>query len=190
MNRFEFIACGNLLYGNSWKKELTRNLQLSERSRTVDKIALNERSVTEGISDDVLLLMKQKAKQLTQAIEFLENPEPPKILVRQADYSLVTFDERGVSVDHAFEETYISPIGVVIYHADIAESRFDYAVQSLIIAAAGQEALKKGNNSELLKVIETYFDLSFHNINLKEFKVGKGDAFNSPHETIRCHTKG
>lgn len=101
----------------------------------------------------------------------LKNPE--KFLIRQDEFSVITFDEEGVRQWDGFQEFPISSIGVVLYNADLGVPESEITFLSHIIAAAGAEALKAGSNHELLKLIPEYFDLQFFNtFDLQEFRVG------------------
>ena len=170
MNRFEFMACGYMLYGNKWKAELARLLGWSSSSNNVAKIARDERGIKDDIANDIILNLERKAQQLIDAAQKLKNPE--KFLIRQGEFSAITFDEEGVRQWDGFQEFPISSIGVVLYNADLGVHESKIAFLSLIVAAAGTEALKTGSNHELLKLIPEYFDLQFFNsFNIEDFKV-------------------
>lgn len=163
MNRYEFCAVGYCLFGQSWKKDLTRLLHLSESSRTVDKIANGDKgSISVGMKDDLIIAMKHKTEMLNQAIRLLESPEPEKIVIAQTEMSIVSFDVNGVQVLNVFEEHgAYSKIGILLNNAIINMRPFDYEFQSLIIAQVAEEALKKNDRSILIQAIQDYFDLSW-----------------------------
>lgn len=170
MNRFEFMACGYMLYGNEWKTDFARSLGWSVVSKNVGKITRGERGIKDDIANDIIVNLERKAQQLIDAAQKLRNPE--KFLIRQGEFSAITFDEEGVRQWDGFQEFPISSIGVVLYNADLGVHESEIAFPSYIIAAAATEALKTGSNHELLKLIPEYFDLQFfNNFDLQEFRI-------------------
>lgn len=162
MNKSEFNTIGALLFGKSWKKDMTRTLNMSENSNTVAKIATGKVRVTTGVKQDILIALKNKARLCIQAIEIVSNPT--KILVTQAEMSIVCFDLNGVQVLNVFDEhSAYSEIGILINNADIGLNPQEYEMQSLLIAEYAALAIKENNQQILIDAINQYFDLSLFN---------------------------
>lgn len=166
MNRFEFIATGHMLFGNSWKTDLAESLDFSSRSGSVAKIATGKRTLSNDVQADLIKILERKTRNLAAAIEYLREPE--KLIVNTSEFSILTFDEYGVRQQDAFQGNEVSDYTVVLNHAELLKSEREIEFISLIISAAAQEAYKVGNNSELLKIIPEYFDLSFLNVDLQD----------------------
>lgn len=162
MNNSEFRVIGEFLYGNSWKKELTKGLKFSEASRTVDKIAADDRNVSENTQLRLIELLKFKGEMINTILTQIENPE--KILVKQTDMALLRFDVDGVTCVNVFEEhSALTNMGIMIKNADLSEIPYQYEYQSLLIADAAQQAVKHDDRQILVDAINKYFDLSFFN---------------------------
>lgn len=163
MNRYEFRAVGYVLYGKSWQAELTRTLKLSQKSQTVQKISSGEKpNISQGMCDDLVLAMKHKVEMINQAIQFIESPEPEKILIAQTEMSIVSFDLNGVKVLNVFEEHgAYSHIGILINNATINLRPYEYEFQSMIIMQAAEDALKHNDQNILIQAIQQYFDVSW-----------------------------
>lgn len=187
MNRFEFIATGHMLFGNTWKTDLADALHFSAKSGNVAKIATGKRNVTADVKSDLVAILQRKAKNMANAVEYLRNPE--KLIVNTSEFCILTFDEYGVRQWDAFQGCETSDFTVVLNHAELFKSdreiefisKSDREIEfiSLIVSAAAQEAYKTGNNAELIKIIPEYFDLQFLNIDLNdnyiEYEKNEGD---------------
>lgn len=166
MNRFEFIATGHMLFGNSWKTDLADALHFSAKSGNVAKIATGKRNVTPDVKSDLVALLERKAKNMANAVEYLRKPE--KLIVNTSEFSILTFDEYGVRQWDAFQGCETSDFTVVLSQAELFKSVRELEFISMIVSAAAQEAYKTGNNAELIKIIPEYFDLQFLNIDLND----------------------
>lgn len=167
MNHIEFNTVGQLMFGRSWKKDMTRLLNMSENSNTVAKIATGEVHVSSGVEQDILRALENKAHYFVQAVQQLKNPK--KILVAQTELSILSFDLDGVKVLNVFDEhSAYSEIGILINNADLGLSPMDYEFQSVLIAQYAEKALKENNRQILVDAINQYFDLQFFNSSVLE----------------------
>lgn len=171
MNRFEFSACGYMMFGSEWKTDLTKTLKFSEKSNTVGKIFRNERGVSDSLALELIEAMEKKAQDLIDAASFLKNPT--QHLIKKSKFDVITFDEFGVRQWDGFQEFPISELGVVLHNAELGVPESDLKFQSLVVGAAASSALKAGNNQELLKLLPVYFDFSqFPDFNINSFGIG------------------
>ncbi len=169
MNRFELAASGYMMFGNSWKKELSETLNMSTTSNMLAKIVKGEKTLSSNTEQKLKDAIENKAKQLNALSNFLNNPK--KISLKKSKNFTLTFDETGINQWGVFDEFPISEIGVIIYNAEIDLDSIDYEFQSLIIAAAGAEAFKTGNNFELINVVKEYFDINDIECDLDTFLI-------------------
>lgn len=158
MNSSEFRVFGQILFGQTWKKELTRALCLSPKSRSVDKMASNQLAISSKTSENFLNLLKAQLDLIDSIIKQIEVPEKVKVL--KSDLSVIIFDINGVKIYSLFEEHGpISDVGIMLTHADIANNSTNDMFQSLLIADAAYQLLIENDQKILIDAINTYFDL-------------------------------
>lgn len=159
MNRFEFQSVGRLLYGENWKTELAKLLDLSPKSNIVNKMANGERAITKQTEYKLINALRVKATLINESANFLSIPS--KIKIEYAQGWSVVFSQSGVSVVENNQLKYINIYeGSVIYNnATIPEwSEKQTILQNYSICAAVIDAGKKGNKDELIQLIEQWFD--------------------------------
>lgn len=171
MDKNEFNALGQLLYGKSWKKELTRSLGLSEKSRTIDKISLNQRNLSKNIQLSLMILVKSKIQLLTDASRLLEptltDDLLQKLSIVYCKGSILLFDENGITEisqktmqnltsNNKNDETYICINNIKID----APKKHEYhnLFQSMIISSIFNDISITSKRAAVAKALLKYFD--------------------------------
>ncbi len=159
-----------MLYGKTWQTELARTLHFSEESGNVRKLAKGTRNISNGVKEDTIKAMKKKVQDLADAVAFLENPE--KLIVNTSEFNILSFDQFGVRQWDKFQGPEFSDYTILI-DGELLKSQYEIEFISTVIAAAGEQAYKDGNNLALIEIIPQYFDLQFLSVDLKQQYIQK-----------------
>lgn len=172
MNRFEFMAIGKMLFGNSWKDELARQLNFSVKSKSVDKICRGERGITENIEAEILDTMRYKADMLLRCISQIENPSSLKII--HNDGINLYIDENGFWHSSTIHEDLIESGSLVLRNTQVEvelmsnvmglstefkKLKINHELQLKAIAECFIKCKKIGDYNQLVDLVQTYFEL-------------------------------
>jgi hypothetical protein len=171
MDNIEFQVLGESLYGSQWKKELTRKLGLSERSRSVDKMANGKMPISQKTESKLKQLIELKVDALKAINHIVATASHTKIKVvpctEPDNGGYLVFDLVGYLYQVAeYPCHHLSEIGVLIKNVQL-ESDFHNHLGTIerdfylnIFKKAAAVALDHQDQSILINKIHQYFDLT------------------------------
>lgn len=174
INRQEFCAISQTLFGTKWKTAMTIALGLSPNSRSVARIISFEMNVSDAISSKTVQVLQNKLQQLEltsmddtkskqlaedihSMLDYLENPSV--ITLDYASGKSVRFDLDGVAT---IEQGNVSPPRGVSYTIPNAELKMDVCnipLQNFAIKIASQEAALLGDPKSFKQFVKGYFKM-------------------------------
>lgn len=173
MDKNEFNALGQLIFGTYWKKELTRSLGLSDKSRTVDKISLNQRVLSKNIQNDLMNLLANKIQLLSDARAFFGQTKEGgyeqiyKLMVIPCDKCSLMFSDNGIS-EITDENKHILPLipkddQSIIYIENVKIEALDSACarssfQSLVVSSIFNDISIFNKRKAVAKTLLKYYD--------------------------------
>lgn len=155
MNKYEFVACGTLLYGSRWRTDLAKSLGYSTKGRMVNLIEQGERNIPQSKIEILSQNLKSLSRQLLLADEWISRKQD-KIIVVPSKGSHLVVDEQGIQIIDSSCREQESAVDIQILNVAIQSPIPEFL--GLVFAVAHIEAKQSGNNHELLQLLLAYFD--------------------------------